>query len=64
MVSTLFTNVKIQLRSEDVTNAIFGGLDFYTENIGAIFGAFFTIFASKIFNIDAEKPKLSERCKT
>ena len=40
MVSTLFTNVKIQLGSGDMTNSIFGGLYFYIENIGVFFSLF------------------------
>ena len=39
-------------------NSIFGGLDFYIENIGVIFVDFFTIFAYKIFNIDVESTKI------
>ena len=56
-------NVKIQLRSEDMINSIFGGLDFYMENIGVIFGVFFTIFAYKIFNIDVESTKIVSKMK-
>ena len=41
-----------------MTNSISGGLDFYIENRGVIFGDFFTIFAYKIFNIDVESTKI------
>ena len=60
----LLRNVKIQLRSEDMTNSIFGGLDFYIENTGVIFGDFFTIFAYKIFNIDVENTKIVSKIET
>ena len=49
---------KIQLGSEDMTNAIFGGLDFYIENRGVTFGDFFTIYAYKIYNIYVESTKI------
>ena len=45
-------------------NSIFGGLDFYIENIGVIFGDFFTIFAYKIFNIDVESTKIVSKMET
>ena len=54
VVSTLLRNVKIQLGFEDMTNSIFGGLDFYVRNSGLIIGDSFTIFACKIFNIGVE----------
>ena len=54
----LLGNIKIQLRSEDMTNSIFRGLDFNIVNIGVILGDFFTIFAYKIFNIDFETTKI------
>ena len=41
-----------------MTTSISGGLDFYIENRGVIFGDFFTIFAYKIFNIDVESTKI------
>ena len=41
-----------------MNNSIFGGLDFYIEDRGVIFGVFFTIFAYKIFNIDVESTKI------
>ena len=39
-------NVKIQLGAQDITNSIFGCLDFYVVNMGVIFGDFFTIIPS------------------
>ena len=45
-------------------NSIFGGLDFYIENIGVIFGDFFTSFAYKIFDIDVESTKIVSKMET
>ena len=41
-----------------MNNSIFGGLDFYIENIGVILGDFFTNFAYKFLNIDVESTKI------
>ena len=57
-------NVKIQLHSEDMTNLIFGGVDFYIENRGVIFDDFCTIFAYKIFNIEVESTKIGSKIET
>ena len=62
MVSALLQNLKIH--TEDMINSIFWGLDFYIENVGVIFGAFFTIFAYKIFNIDVESTKIVSKMET
>ena len=53
-----YLNAKIQLRSQDMTNSISRGLDFYIENKRVNFGDFVTIFAYKIFNIDVESTKI------
>ena len=50
--------------SEDMTNSISGGLDFYTGNRGIIFGDFFTICAYNIFNIDVENTKVATKMPT
>ena len=47
-----------------MTNSIFGGLDFYIENIGVIFGDFSTIFAYKIFHIDVVNTKIVTKMQT
>ena len=44
-----------------MTHSISGGLDFYIENRGVIFGDFFTIFAYKIFNSDVESTKINSK---
>ena len=54
-------NVKIQLRSEDMTNSIIGGLGFYIENRGVSFGNFFTIFPMKSSILMLKAPQLSLR---
>ena len=55
---------KIKLCSEDMTNSILGGVDFYLENWGVIFGDFFTIFAYKIVNIDVESITIVTKMQT
>ena len=47
-----------------MTNSICRGLDFYIENREVIFGDFFTIFAYKIFNIDAESTTILTKMQT
>ena len=47
-----------------MTNSIFGGLESYIGNRGVIFGAFFTIFAYKIVNIDVETIKIVSKMQT
>ena len=47
-----------------MTNSIAGGLDFYIENRGVIFGDFFTVFAYKFFNIDVESTKIVSKMET
>ena len=58
MVSKLFTDVNIQPGSEDITNLILGGLYFNTGKVGLIFGYVFTMFVSKIFDMDVESTKI------
>ena len=47
-----------------MTDSISRGLDFYIENIRAIFGDFLTIFAYEIFNIDVETIKIVTKIQT
>ena len=41
-----------------MSNSISGGVEFYIENRGVIFGDLFAIFPYKIFNIEVESIKI------
>ena len=62
VISTLFTECQNSTRRYDQFN--FGGLDFYIVQKRETFWWFFTIFASKIFNIDVETIKIDTKMQT
>ena len=64
VVSTLFTECQNSTRFRRYDQFNFRGLDFYIGNRGVIFGNFFTIFAYKIVNIDAEGTKIVTKMQT